>query len=368
MDVLDNSAAKDGRVDEYWRAFCAQVHLPPATEYQAWHFGDSPGLAHELVELVLRGPKRATAGLSEVNDGLPQLKPVAGGYSVVTEHDGTPRAVIRTTQLDRRPFCEVDAAFAWDEGEGDRTLADWKDGHRRFFTRELAAAGRAFDERMLVDLERFELLYPFDAALHPVDCGPRIVPACLPGGLAGSGELQIDYYARRHGFNGAFADERRRDIGTFLAEHDASRDGVWLLADGGRVLGSIAIDARGETPELRWFIVDEALHGRGWGRRLMQAAMDHCRSRHDRVVLHTFSALAEARRLYEAFGFAQIGGESVYTGYGAPIVDQSLRVAARPRSIWNNRPLTPRPTSRCRSSAFPSNRSRSSRWPCCCSR
>jgi uncharacterized protein YhfF/GNAT superfamily N-acetyltransferase len=324
VDVLDNSVAKDGRVDEYWRTFCAQVHLPPATEYQAWYFGDSPGLAHELVELVLRGPKRATAGLSEVNDALPQVKPIAGGYSVLTEFDGTPRAVIRTTQLDRRPFREVDAAFAWDEGEGDRTLADWKDGHRRFFTRELAAAGRDFDERMLVDLERFELLYPFDAALHPVDCGPRIVPACLPGGLAESGEMQIDYYARRHGFNGAFADERRRDIGTFLAEHDASRDGVWLLVDGGRVLGSIAIDARGGTPELRWFIVDEALQGRGWGRRLMQAAMDHCRSRHDRVVLHTFSALAEARRLYEAFGFAQIGGESVYTGYGAPIVDQGF--------------------------------------------
>jgi uncharacterized protein YhfF/GNAT superfamily N-acetyltransferase len=324
VDVLDNSVAKDGRVDSYWREFCAQARLPPEIGYQAWYFGDSPELAHELVELVLRGPKRATAGLSEVNDRLPQVKPVAGGYSVLTEHDGTPRAVIRTTQLDRRPFREVDAAFAWDEGEGDRTLADWMAGHRRFFTRELAAAGRAFDERMLVDLERFELLYPFDAARNPVGCGPRIVPACLPGGLADSGELQIDYYARRHGFNGAFADERRRDIAQFVAEHDASRDVVWLLVDGGRVLGSIVIDARGDPPELRWFIVHEALHGQGWGRRLMQGAMDHCRSRHDRIVLHTFSALKEARRLYEAFGFAQVGGESVYTGYGAPIVDQGF--------------------------------------------
>jgi uncharacterized protein YhfF/GNAT superfamily N-acetyltransferase len=324
VDVLDNSVAKDGRVDHYWREFCAQVHLPPETEYQAWYFGDTPELAHELVELVLRGPKRATAGLSEVNDGLPQLKPVAGGYSVVTEHDGTPRAVIRTTQLDRRPFCAVDAAFAWDEGEGDRTLADWMDGHRRCFARELAAVGRTFHERMLVDLERFELLYPFEAARNPVGCGPRIVPACLPGGLAESGELQIDYYARCHGFNSVFADERRRDIGQFTAEHDASRDGVWLLVDGGRILGSIVIDARGEVPELRWFIVHEALHGQGWGRRLMQCAMDHCRSRHDRVVLHTFSALAAARGIYEAFGFAQFGGESVYTGYGAPIVDQAF--------------------------------------------
>lgn len=324
MDVLDNSVAKDARVDAYWRGFCAQVRLPPETEYQAWYFGDTPALAHELVEVVLRGPKRATAGLAHVNDTLPQVKPVDGGYSVLTEVDGTPRAVVRTTRLERRPFAEVDAAFAWDEGEGDRTLADWKDGHRRFFTRELAAVGQSFDERLLVDLERFELLYPFDAARNPVDCGPRIVPACLPGGLAESGELQIDYYARRHGFDSVFAIERRRDIAAFLAEHDAARDGVWLLVDGGRVLGSIVIDARGATPELRWFIVSEALHGRGWGRRLMEVAMAHCRSRHARVVLHTFSALAGARRLYEAFGFVQVGGEAEYTGYGAPIVDQAF--------------------------------------------
>ncbi len=325
MDAaLDCSVSKDARIEAFWNDFRAQVRLPADTPYQAWYFGDSPGLAHELVELILRGPKRATAGLSAVNDGLPEAKPVADGYSVITEHDGTPRAVIRTTSLERRAFRDVDAAFAWDEGEGDRTLADWKDGHRRFFARELARVGRTFDESMDVDLERFELLYPFDAARRPVDCGPRIVPCSLPGGLAESGELQIADYARRHGFTDAFARERRRDIGAFLDEHDGARDGVWLLVDDGRVRGSVVIDGRGATPELRWFIVDEALRGAGWGRRLLAAAMAHCASRHPRVVLHTFSELAEARRLYEAFGWRQVGGESSYAGYGPTIADQSF--------------------------------------------
>jgi uncharacterized protein YhfF/GNAT superfamily N-acetyltransferase len=324
MDAPDSSVIEDPRVDAFWRHFCAQVRLPPTTPCQAWHFGDSPALAHELVELVLHGPKRATAGLAEFNDRSPMLKPVPGGYSVVTEADGTPRAVIRTTTLERRPFADVDARFAWDEGEGDRTLGDWKDGHRRYFARELAAAGRAFDERMLVDLERFELLYPFEQARNPVDCGPRIVPAALPGGLAESGELQVAYYARRHGFDAGFARERRADIARFVDAHDGSRDGVWLLVDRGRVLGSIVIDARGAVPELRWYIVAESLHGQGWGRRLLACAMDHCHARHEHVVLHTFSALGEARRLYEAFGWRQIGSESAWTGWGAPIVDQAF--------------------------------------------
>ena len=338
MEPLDNRVAKDDRVERFWRDFCAGICLPVDAPYQAWYFGDTPALAQELVELVLHGPKRATAGLADVNDELPLAKPERDGYSVVTEFDGTPRGVIRTTSLERRAFRDVDASFAWDEGEGDRTLADWKDGHRRFFSRELSAAGRTFDEGMLVDLERFELLYPFEAAMNPVDCGPRIVPACLPGGLLESAELQIDYYARRHGFGPAFASERRQDIARFLDEHDGTRDGVWLLVDGGRVRGSVVIDCRGVTPELRWFIVDEAMNGLGWGRRLLVSAMDWCARRHRRVVLHTFSALAEARRLYEAFGFVQIGAESSYSGYGPTIVDQGFEWRREARQSGTIRP------------------------------
>jgi uncharacterized protein YhfF/GNAT superfamily N-acetyltransferase len=314
----------EARVERFWREFCTGIRLPVDTPHQAWYFGDTPELAHALAELVLHGPKRATAGLAEFNDLQSAAKPVAAGYSVVTEHDGTPRAVIRTTSVDRRAFRDVDAAFAWDEGEGDRTLADWRKGHRSFFTREMNAAGRAFEEGMLVDLERFELLYPFDAAMNPVACGPRIVPACLPGGLLASAELQIGYYARRHGFGPAFERERRQEIARFLDEHDGARDGVWLLVDGGRVLGSIVIDCRRATPELRWFFVDEALNGQGWGRRLLTQAMDWCALRHPRVVLHTFSALAPARRLYQAFEFEQIGTGSSHSRYGPTIVEQGF--------------------------------------------
>lgn len=159
-DGIDNSVPKDARVEAFWRAFCAHAGIDPATPYQAWYFGDSPALAHDLAELVLHGPKRATAGLAWTFETIPHAAPVLGGYSVVTEFDGTPRAIIRTTWLDTRPFREVEAQFAWDEGEGDRTLPDWLAGHRSYFTRECARLGRAFTEETPVVLERFELLYP----------------------------------------------------------------------------------------------------------------------------------------------------------------------------------------------------------------
>jgi len=157
---LDNSVKKSGAIQAFWREFCRQTGVDPATPYQAWYFGDNATLAHELADLVIQGPKRATAGLAWTFEQIPHAAPVPGGYSVVTEFDGTPRAVIRTIWLDTRPFRAVDALFAWDEGEGDRTLSDWMDGHRRYFTRECDRLGRAFSEDAPVTLERFELLYP----------------------------------------------------------------------------------------------------------------------------------------------------------------------------------------------------------------
>src|SRR5512145_3381101 len=111
MDALDNTVAKDERVAACWRAFCAGIRLSPETPYQAWYFGDSPELAHDLAELVLNGPKRATAGLAWLFDDRPDLGPAVDGYSVITEFDGTPRAVIRTTGIERRAFRDVDADF-----------------------------------------------------------------------------------------------------------------------------------------------------------------------------------------------------------------------------------------------------------------
>ena len=59
-----------------------------------------------------------------------------GKQMVMLDGAGRGWAIIETVELDQRRFDEVDAAFARDEGEGDRTLEDWREGHRRYFTRE----------------------------------------------------------------------------------------------------------------------------------------------------------------------------------------------------------------------------------------
>ena len=300
-----DAGPRDARVAAFWAEYCRRAAVPAATPYQAWYFGDTPELAHELVELVLRGPKRATAGLVEYHERHPEESPVADGYSVVTEFDGAPRAVLRTVWLDQRPLSAVDAQFAWDEGEGDRTLADWLDGHRRYFERVCPSLGIAFSDATPVQLERFELLYPFAAALNPVDCGPRVVPGYLPGAIGAVAALHAAYYGRAHGFGAAFEARVARECAEFCARIDPARDGRWLLVDAGRILGSVAIDGvDAGGAHLRWFLVGDELRGRGFGQRLLDAALGFCeRAGHRRIHLSTFAGLDAARALYERRGF-----------------------------------------------------------------
>jgi uncharacterized protein YhfF len=152
--------AKDIRVRAFWTEFCRKTRVDAETPYQAWHFGDSPELAHELVELVLQGSKRATTGLSWAFERRPGLVPVLHGYNLLSEFDGTPRCVVRTVSVEVRAFKDVDAQYAWDEGEGDRTLDTWRADHWAYFTRECATLGCEPTDDMPVVLERFELLYP----------------------------------------------------------------------------------------------------------------------------------------------------------------------------------------------------------------
>ena len=58
-----------------------------------------------------------------------------GKRMVMLDGAGRPRAVLTTIELTLRRFDEVDAAFAFDEGEGDRTLACWRQAHRVYFGR-----------------------------------------------------------------------------------------------------------------------------------------------------------------------------------------------------------------------------------------
>jgi uncharacterized protein YhfF len=93
-------------------------------------------------------------------DPLPRV----GSHWVACGGDGQPRVVLRTHELRVGPLSSVDAQFAWDEGEYDRTLESWLDGHRRYFRRECERIGIEFSDELEVCFERFSCVWPPELA------------------------------------------------------------------------------------------------------------------------------------------------------------------------------------------------------------
>ncbi len=123
----------------------------------AWSLGGTPEQSDELLGLVLDRIKTATASsyadYAEEGEDLPE----SGTLGIVLDGAGHPRALVVTTEVRVVPFDQVDADHARDEGEGDRSLDQWRDVHERFFT-EHSEGG--YQPDMPVVLERFRVLYP----------------------------------------------------------------------------------------------------------------------------------------------------------------------------------------------------------------
>lgn len=132
--------------------------LPEALP-EAWPFGATAAHADELLDLVLAGTKTATA--SSVRDYEADGDPIpqVGELSIILDGAGTPRAVLRVTDIAIVPFNEVTAEHAYLEGESDRTLESWRDIHERYWT-NYSSHALGYDEAMPIVCERFELVYP----------------------------------------------------------------------------------------------------------------------------------------------------------------------------------------------------------------
>lgn len=148
-------------VAAFWNRCRAAGCVPGTTELpdDVGPFGDSAEMADELIALVLEGTKRATAGSAADYEADGRSLPEVGDMEIVTGGDGRPRAVVVVTEVRVGPLDSVDDAFAWDEGEGDRTRVAWLTEHVAFFERYLPTIGVEFSPQMPTVFQRFEVVY-----------------------------------------------------------------------------------------------------------------------------------------------------------------------------------------------------------------
>ena len=124
---------------------------PDWKSLERFSFGDSPALADELLDLVLRGLKAGTCWAASEGQ-----QTHIGKLSVVCDGRNRPRAITQTRSLDKRRYCDVGEDFAAKEGEGDGSLAFWQREHERDFRRL-----DQFSETMDLRCEEFAVVFVF---------------------------------------------------------------------------------------------------------------------------------------------------------------------------------------------------------------
>ena len=138
----------------------------PAGPVRLDGFGDSPSLSEELLALIRAGKKRAGTsllwGMEADNDTMPRN----GDIEIVLDHRNEPALVTRIVDVKVLPYDQVTAEYAAIEGEGDGSLAYWREGHWAYFSRECRRIGREPTPAMPVVCSVFEVLCILPLAAH----------------------------------------------------------------------------------------------------------------------------------------------------------------------------------------------------------
>jgi uncharacterized protein YhfF len=160
-----DEAPEPGRaaaIEPFWLAYQRACGVE-VEGFSASAFGHTRPLADVFAELVASGVKRGHATLLRDFERDLEALPQPGDHLVVLDGAGEPRAIVRTSRVEKRRFNEIDDAFAFEAGEGDLTLRWWLTAHRQDFAERAEAEGFEAHERMELVLEYFEMVWPTPA-------------------------------------------------------------------------------------------------------------------------------------------------------------------------------------------------------------
>jgi peptidyl-dipeptidase Dcp len=111
-------------------------------------------------------------------------------------------------------------------------------------------------------------------------------------------------------------------LAEFYRKYDPDRDGVWIAEHEGRMVGFVLIMNRGNSAQLRYFIVDPAYRGIGLGKKLMDQCMQFVQEKgYPSCYLWTTSELPAAANIYRQYGFV-LTEEKQSDAFGKPVTEQ----------------------------------------------
>ena len=143
---------------ELWNLYTKNNNVKSKT-YDAWSFGGDTSAVNQLAKLVVNGTKTATASAYQLYELENSPLPPIGGLNIILDSDNNAVCITETIKVYACPFGEVSESHAFKEGEGDRSLAYWRNVHKDFFSKGLKIYNLDFDENMIIVCEEFKVIF-----------------------------------------------------------------------------------------------------------------------------------------------------------------------------------------------------------------
>ncbi len=154
---------KQSQIKTFWKSYLAtlsEADQMNTSAYAVSQFADTPESATSVGKLVRDGIKTTTStlvwGLEHFGEPIPKV----GLIELIVDGNGDPLCITELIEVEIKPFNAVDKQFAFEYGEGDRTLEFWLGDNWDFLSRECLEIGREPSQTMPVAFQRFRVLYP----------------------------------------------------------------------------------------------------------------------------------------------------------------------------------------------------------------
>ncbi len=160
IELMEKYPENHSHTQAYWNDFIRQHpqyqdHSIP----EDYYFCNREKDANTCSDLVVQGIKTGTCGALIQYQIEQEAPPQTGSLWIITDWDKRPTSLIKITSVITKKFKDIGEEWAKKEGEGDRSLAYWREGHWDFFVRELAQYGLSPTEDLELVCEEFERVY-----------------------------------------------------------------------------------------------------------------------------------------------------------------------------------------------------------------
>ena len=143
-----------------------------------------------------------------------------------------------------------------------------------------------------------------------------------PGDIGYAIFLHGALYSREYNYELQFESYVAKGLCEFYEKYNPARNRVWVCEYENKIIGFLLLMDRGESAQLRYFLIEPEYRGIGLGSKLMYLYMDFLhKCGYRQSYLWTTHELHIAIALYKRFGF-QLTEEKESTAFGKPLTEQ----------------------------------------------